>query len=116
MPYGDREEAILDIMKMSDLEGHVSKGEKICLTDCDQEYMYRFLYDEYPEMADMSDADVIVLDKDMLDPEAEFHWEFYYDHDSVAMDRIGSMKQLLRNTYYEVYITDEISDKISVVR
>ena len=116
IPYGEKEEAVSDLMKQVDLRGLAEAGAHICLTDVDQEYMYRFLYDEYPEMADMSDADVIVLDKDMLDPEAEFHWEFYYDHNSVDMDRIGSMKQLLRNTYYEVYITDEISDKISVVR
>ncbi len=103
MPYGDREEAILDIMKMSDLEGHVSKGEKICLTDCDQEYMYRFLYDEYPELIDQHDADVILVDKDMLDPDAEYHWEFYYDYTTIDHELLSGMKQLVRNTYYEIY-------------
>ncbi|MBQ9334187.1 MAG: hypothetical protein IJS12_07635 [Lachnospiraceae bacterium] len=116
IPYGEREEAVSDLMKQADLSSLAADGAHICLTDVNQEYMYRFLYDEYPEMADISEADVIVIDKDMLDPEAEFHWEFYYDHDSVDMDRLSGMKQLLRNTYYEVYITDEISDKISVVR
>ena len=103
MPYGDREEAILDIMKMSDLKDHASKGERICLTDCDQEYMYRFLYDEYPELIDQHDADVILVDKDMLDPDAEYHWEFYYDYTTIDHELLAGMKQLVRNTYYEIY-------------
>ena len=103
MPYGDREQAILELMKQADLKEHIAGGERICLTDCDQEYMYRFLYDEYPEMPDQHDADLIIVDKDMLDPEAEYHWEFYYDYSTIDMEMLADMKQLLRNTYYEIY-------------
>ncbi len=103
MPYGDREEAILNIMKLSDIDAHAQKGERICLTDCDQEYMYRFLYDEYPEQVDMHDADIILVDKDMLDPDAEYHWEFYYDYTTIDHELLAGMKQLVRNTYYEIY-------------
>ena len=116
IPYGEREEAVLDLMKQADLKDVSDSGARICLTDVNQEYMYRFLYDEYPDMADMHDADVIVLDKDMLDPDAEFHWEFYYDHDTVDKERINGMRQLLRNTYYEVYVTDEIQERIFDIR
>ncbi len=116
IPYGEREEAVLDLMKQADLNEVSDSGARICLTDVNQEYMYRFLYDEYPDMADMHDADVIVLDKDMLDPDAEFHWEFYYDHDTVDKERINGMRQLLRNTYYEVYVTDEIQERIFDIR
>jgi hypothetical protein len=104
MPYGDREQAILELMKQSDLEDRIASGDRICLTDCNQEYMYRFLYDEYPDMPDQHDADIIIVDKDMLDPEAEYHWEFYYDYSTIDMEMLADMKQLLRNTYYEIYV------------
>ena len=104
MPYGDREQALLALMKQSDLEDRIASGERICLTDCNQEYMYRFLYDEYPDMPDQHDADIIIVDKDMLDPDAEYHWEFYYDHSSIDMDMLADMKQTVRNTYYEIYV------------
>ena len=103
MPYGDREQAILDIMKQSDLKEHIAGGERICLTDCNQEYMYRFLYDEYPDMPDQHDADIIIVDKDMLDPEAEYHWEFYYDYSSIDMGLLTGMKQISENSYYKIY-------------
>ena len=102
-PYGDKEQAVLELMRQVRLDEYADEGLKICLTDCDQEYMYRFLYDEYPESVPMNEADIIILDKEMLDPDAEYHWEFYYDHSSVDHAKINGMKQLLRNTYYEVY-------------
>ncbi len=103
MPYGDREQAILDIMKQSDFKEHIAGGESICLTDCNQEYMYRFLYDEYPDMPDQHDADIIIVDKDMLDPEAEYHWEFYYDYSSIDMGLLADMNQISENSYYKIY-------------
>lgn len=109
MPYGDREESVYELMKTVDLQAFAAKQYKVCLTDCNQEYMYRFVYDEYPAITDMSEADIVVLDKEMLDPDAEYHWEFYYDYASVDHDRLDSMKQLLRNTYYAAYCNDEIN-------
>lgn len=111
-PYGDKEEAVLDIMKQSGLVYLHQAGMSICLTDCDQEYMYRFLYDEYPEMIDQHEADVIIVDKEMLDPDAEYHWEFYYDNTTIDHNMLQNMKQLLRNTYYDIYITEEAAGQI----
>ena len=108
----DKEEAVLDIMKQSGLGELHQAGMSICLTDCDQEYMYRFLYDEYPEMTDQHEADVIIVDKEMLDPDAEYHWEFYYDNTTIDHNMLQNMKQLLRNTYYEIYITEEAAGQI----
>lgn len=110
-PYGDKEEAVLDLMRQSDLGELAENGARICLTDCDQEYMYRFLYDEYPEMIDQRDADVIVVDKEMLDPNAEYHWEFYYDNSTIDHEKLQDMKQLVRNTYYEIYVTEVDHEK-----
>ncbi len=107
IPYGEKEQAILQVFEQANLGSYGASGTKICLTDCDQEYMYRFLYDEYPVMYSMEDADLIVVDREMLDPDAEYHWEFYYDHSTVDHDKLSGMKQLLRNTYYEIYITEE---------
>lgn len=107
VPYGDREDAVWTIMKQADLEGYARSGSRICLTDCNQEYMYRFLYDEYPEMCPMEEADIIVLDKDMLDPDAEYHWEFYYDYSTIDQSLLNGMDQLLRNTYYEIYVSHQ---------
>ena len=107
IPYGEKEQAILQVFEQAGLGSYAASGKKICLTDCDQEYMYRFLYDEYPLMYSMEDADLIVVDREMLDPNAEYHWEFYYDYSTVDHDKLSGMKQLLRNTYYEIYITEE---------
>lgn len=108
IPYGDREEAVYNLMCSLDLDSFAKKGYTLCLTDCNQEYMYRFVYDEYPAVTDMSEADIVIVDKDMLDPDAEYHWEFYYDYASIDHDRLDSMKQLIRNTYYAAYCNDEI--------
>ncbi|MCR5594970.1 MAG: hypothetical protein K6G12_03925 [Lachnospiraceae bacterium] len=108
MPYGEREEAILTVMKQADFADYCTSGHRICLTDCNQEYMYRFLYDEYPEIYPMEEADIIMVDKDMLDPEADYHWEFYYDHSNIDFEILDNMDKLLRNTYYEVFISKDI--------
>ena len=49
----------------------------------------------------------IVRIQNLNDPDAEYHWEFYYDHSTIDHDKLSGMKQLLRNTYYEIYITEE---------
>ncbi len=62
---------------------------KICVTDCDQEYLLYFLYGIRCENREIQGADVVLLDKRMTDP--EFHemvWEFYHYYDTIPWDYI----------------------------
>lgn len=98
--YGDREASVCDLMKQNDL----SRYNKLVLGDCDAEYMYRFIYDKKNENCEFSEADAIVLEKDVLNPEAEYNWEFYYDYSTVPHEELDKMKVVYENDNYLLYV------------
>lgn len=85
--YSDREAAIEDAFSHMVLEN----GESVCVTDCDQEYLMKYLLDTENVLYAPTDADYVLLDKVLLLSEEEFAqvdsadvWKFYQTPETVS--------------------------------
>ncbi|MBD5453668.1 MAG: hypothetical protein HDR30_05015 [Lachnospiraceae bacterium] len=89
--YSDREAAIEDAYEHMDLQS----DKTVFVSDCDQEYLVKYLYDREDTADTMQDADYILLDKLLLLTAEEFEkansadkWKFYVFHNEIAWDYI----------------------------
>lgn len=89
--YSDREAAIEDAFSHMDLEN----GESVCVTDCDQEYLMKYLYDVENVQYVPTEADYALLDKVLLLSTEEFGqvdsadaWKFYQTPETISFDEI----------------------------
>lgn len=102
--YGVREHQIQDAFFHSGLVRE-QEGKKLCVTDCDQQYLLKFLYGITCENTQIEGAEVVLLDKRMLSPEFdEMVWEFYHYYDTIPWDYIeGSMTKAYENDGFVLY-------------
>ena len=100
--YSMREYQIQDALSQSD----INKAENICVTDCTQQYLIKFLYDITCENTVIEGSDYLLLDKKMLDPEYnEMEWEFYHYYNTIPWDYVNdNMKQVYENESFVLYI------------
>ena len=100
--YSMREYQIQDALSHSDIE----KAENICVTDCTQQYLMKFLYDITCENTVIEGSDYLLLDKKMMDPEYnEMEWEFYHYYNTIPWDYVkDNMKQVYENESFVLYI------------
>lgn len=79
-------------------------GEKLCVTDCYQQYLLKFYYGVECENTNIEEADLVLLHKEMIVPRGEeedgFRWEFYHTYDSIPWD-------VVENTLMPVYENEE---------
>lgn len=94
--YGSREEAAYDLMTNNDLTVY----DSVAITDCNQEYMYKFVYDVENANTDITNSEAVVIEKSMLDSNAEEAWEFYYTYDSLPIEDVQSRDIVYENDYY----------------
>lgn len=87
--YSDREAAIEDAYRHMELQN----GEIVCVTDCDQEYLMKYLYDREDTVRTVQEADYILFDKLLFLEKPEFEktddadkWKFYISHDEIDWD------------------------------
>ena len=87
--YSEREAAIEDAYEHMDLQS----DKTVFVSDCDQEYLVKYLYDREDTAGTMQDADYILLDKLLLLTAEEFEkadsadkWKFYIFHDEIPWD------------------------------
>lgn len=105
--YSDREAAIEDAYEHMDLQS----DKMVFVSDCDQEYLVKYLYDREDTAGTMQDADYILLDKLLLLTAEEFEkadsadkWKFYVLHDEIAWDYIEKeMKICYENERFVLY-------------
>lgn len=91
--YGDREHEIEMVLRQADIED----GRNYCVTDCNQEYLLYFLYGIRCENTQIEGADMVILDKRMMNPDFdEAVWEFYHYYDSIPWDY---MEETMQKTY-----------------
>jgi len=100
--YGSREEAVYHLM----VDNNLTEYSSVAVTDCDQEYMYRFVYDVRNENRDIENSEAVIIAKEMLDPEASEAWENYYNYSSLPIDNIKSRTLKYENDFYALYIQD----------
>ena len=103
-PYSARETAIEDAYRAVD----VSRYEKIAVTDCDQEYLLKYLYGLDMDSENnvrlttvIEDADCVLLDRDLLLPEGSFvtrdsvgdWWKLYLTEDTLPVQYLEEQMQ-----------------------
>lgn len=88
-PYSDRETAIEDVYTHVDPD----KGKVVCVTDCDQEYLMKYLYDREDVSYVPQEADYVLLDKLLQLSAEEFdetdsgdYWKFYIYNEEIPWD------------------------------
>lgn len=100
--YGMREYYIEDALAY----GNITQAENICVTDCTQQYLMKFLYDITCENTVIEGTDYLLLDKKMMDPEYnEMEWEFYHYYNTIPWDYVNAnMKQVYENESFVLYV------------
>lgn len=75
----------------------LQSGETVCVTDCDQEYLMKYLYDREGRPA-MEEADYVLLDRELFLTKEEMEsrdaagadsWKFYISHEEIAWDYLA---------------------------
>lgn len=103
--YGLREYEIQDALAHADVREH----DSYVVTDCDQEYLLYFLYGIRCENRQIEGADMVILDKRMLDAELDsMVWEFYHYYETIPWTYIEeNMDMTYENNDYVVYTLKE---------
>lgn len=93
--------------EMEDAFSHaeINEDTKLCVTDCTQQYLLRFLYGVTCENTQIEDADTVLLDKRMLDKDYdEMEWEFYHYYNTIPWDYVtGRLKPSYENESFVLY-------------
>lgn len=107
--YGGREAAIEDAYSHMNLQN----GETVCATDCDQEYLLKYLYDREDVRLAIEETDYVLLDRELFLTAEEMNlrdaagadaWKFYVSHDSLPWDYIGeNMDVCYENDRFVLY-------------
>lgn len=99
--YSIREFYIQDALEHS----NITQAENVCVTDCTQQYLIKFLYDITCENMEIEGTDFLLLDKKMMDPDyQEFEWEFYHYYNTIPWDYVNNnMKPVYENEGFVLY-------------
>ena len=85
----------------------VQEREKLCVTDCYQQYLLRFCYGIECEDMQIEGADLVLIHREMELQEPEvFRWEFYQNYDSIPWEYLNGMEPVYENREYVVYVKD----------
>ncbi|MBO5209139.1 MAG: glycosyltransferase family 39 protein [Lachnospiraceae bacterium] len=89
--YSEREAAIEDAFSHMSLNA----GERVWVTDCDQEYLMKYLYGIETVQYELNEADYALFDKVLVTGTEKFEqvdsadaWKFYLTPDEVSLDEI----------------------------
>lgn len=99
--YSMREYEIEDAFSHAEIK----EDMRLCVTDCTQQYLLRFLYGITCENTQIEDADVVLLDKKMLDADYDkMEWEFYHYYSTIPWDYVeGQLKPAYENESFVLY-------------
>ncbi|NBJ92123.1 glycosyltransferase family 39 protein [Parablautia muri] len=103
--YGDREHEIEEALS----KANINKWENFCVTDCNQQYLLYFLYGIRCENTEIEGADVVLLDKRMMEPDFnQMVWEFYHYYDSIPWEYMEqNMSKTYENDDYVLYVKND---------
>lgn len=104
--YSITEAQIQDAFKHANLQ----EADTLCVTDCNQQYLLKFLYNITCENTQIEGADRVLLDKRILGK--EWAWEFYHSYDTIPWEYINNdMELLYENDGFVLYTKIESEDK-----
>ena len=98
---GTRENDIYDTLFIA----NVPKRHNIAVLDCDQQYLLKFGWDIDCQKTDVRDADCVIIDKNMLDPDysGPDFWKFYQNYDSIDWDYLNTLRVVYENDNFILY-------------
>ncbi len=83
----------------------MTERENLCVTDCNQEYLLYFLYGIRCENREIEGADVLLLDKRMMQPWDEMVWEFYHYYETIPWEYVNqNMTRAYENNEYVLFL------------
>ncbi|MBR4670846.1 MAG: glycosyltransferase family 39 protein [Butyrivibrio sp.] len=99
---GGRENEVFNILYIAD----VPKRENMTVLDCDQQYLLKFGWDIDCEKTDVSDADCVILDKNMAVPgySGNDFWKFYQTYETIDWDYLDTLRVFYENDNFILYI------------
>lgn len=99
--YGMREYYIQDALAHS----HIEEAENICVADCTQQYLIKFVYDITCENTVIDGTDFLLLDRKMADSDyKEMEWEFYHYYHTIPWEYVNNnMEQIYENEEFLLY-------------
>ncbi|MCR5102541.1 MAG: glycosyltransferase family 39 protein [Butyrivibrio sp.] len=101
--FGDREHSIELAMSMTEPDTY----ENICVLDCDQQYLLKFLYDIDCENTEVTDSDYVIVPRKLMseaeDGDPDF-WKYYSSYETINWDYIKEcMNVEYENSDFVVY-------------
>lgn len=117
--YGEREDMAADALRKTyyfssiddsagdgGLKGTIRDSSKPvvpAVTDCEQQYLMKFMFGDVCENTEVNGCDYVIIDKDLVAGNDE-KWEYLTDHDSIDWDYVfESMREIYDNTDFTVY-------------
>lgn len=99
--YGMREYYIQDAL----INSHIEQMGNLCVTDCTQQYLMKFLYDITCENTQIEGTNLLLLDRKMTDPDYnEMEWEFYHYYHTIPWEYVNNnMEQIYENEDFVLY-------------
>lgn len=99
--YGEREHEIADAYT----QVTISDYDNICVTDCNQQYLLKFLYGITCKNQEITEADLVLFDKRMLDEAyTDMTWEFYHYYGDIPWDYVQeNLEVIYENKDYVLY-------------
>lgn len=99
--YSDREHSMKEALEA----GSIEDAQTVCVTDCTQQYLIRFLYGITCENQQIEGSDFLLLDRRMADPDfAEMEWEFYHYYNTIPWDYVNTeMQKKYENQNFILY-------------
>ena len=97
----ERETELFSILYIA----NVPSRSNIAALDCDQQYLLKFGWDIDCEKTDVTDADCVIIDKNMTIPGyagADF-WKFYQTYETIDWEYIDTMRVSYENENFILY-------------
>ncbi len=99
---GFRENEVFNTLYIAD----VTKRHNPAVLDCDQQYLLKFGWDIDCTKTDVDDADMVIVDKDMLDSRysGEDFWKFYQTYETINWNYLKTMHVIYENEDFVLYV------------
>ncbi len=99
---GTRENDVFNTLYIAD----VTRRSNIAVLDCDQQYLLKFGWDIDCEKTDVTGADCVIIDKNLLEPgySGPDFWKFYQTYETIDWDYVDTMRNIYENENFILYI------------
>ena len=82
------------------------RRQNMAVLDCDQQYLLKFGWDIDCKKTDVTDADCVIIDKNMMVPgySGEDFWKFYQTYETIDWDYVKTLRAIYENERFILYV------------